>query len=76
MVCLSWELLVVISRGVEVLYSSWHFGTANLIFLINYLLVRLCLAPFLDLYISIFVNFGFMHGNGVLDKGTLGDLTF
>ena len=31
MVCLSWELLVAISRGVMVLHSSWHFGTGNLI---------------------------------------------
>ena len=31
---------------------------------------------FLDLYISMFVDIGFMHGNDVLDKGTLGDLTF
>ena len=30
----------------------------------------------IDLYISIFVDFGFMHGNGVVDKGTFGNLTF
>ena len=29
----------------------------------------------LDLYISSIVDFGFMRGNGVLDKGTLGDLS-